>query len=318
MTSITKRARLARALRSGWNEIALRDGVLETDLGQAEKLTLLALVMHAGDDRIAGDPERGLSVRRVAALASAHKDTPARVYARLERAGLVRVLRDPRERHAARFDLSGLPVALAEFLSRLEGQRLSGFKGQRGSDSCPSQTVPAVPPEQLGLSGLEGAKGSLKGSSEGILSPPKPVASTSATETERPKRAARKVRAEGQTDTRLVPLRDYYVEQYRSANAGADPALSSRQWPRAMRALAELLEATKSDDRARLCIARTFADDWRRRRKCQPWDIATDASVILADGVRPNARGWVQRGGGERELEDARRRGEQLVSEAAQ
>ena len=120
-----------------------------------------------------------------------------------------------------------------------------------------------------------------------------------------------------QPDPRVVPLRNFYVAEYRRANADAEPALSENQWGRAMRAFGVLLQATKSDERARLCIARTFADPWRRSKAVQPWEIAADANKILADnGAPPNARiGHLQRGGGERDLEAARRRGEQFAAE---
>lgn len=126
-----------------------------------------------------------------------------------------------------------------------------------------------------------------------------------------PKRAAR-ARAGGpqrETDPRVLPLRDYYVERYRAANQGAEPALSRQSWGRAMRAFAELLDAAKSEERARLCIERTFASaDAFTRRRCQPWEIAADANKLLAE--RPaTAKTWVQRGGGDRDFDEALRRG---------
>ena len=52
-----------------------------------------------------------------------------------------------------------------------------------------------------------------------------------------------------------------------------------------MKAFAELLEATRSEERARLCIERTFTseDNFTRTKRCQPWEIATDANKLLAD-----------------------------------
>lgn len=173
---MTKRERLGRRLKSGWNDIVVRDAVLETKLSKDEKLILLALVSHRDGKHVAG-AERGLSVRRVALLASTHKDTPGKIFAKLEQAGLVRVLRDPRERHADRFDLAGLPAALAHLLSGPEGQALSGGKGQQeapeADPGCPSGTDLAVPPEQPSLSYTEGTKGSVEGISEGISSSPR-------------------------------------------------------------------------------------------------------------------------------------------------
>lgn len=120
---------------------------------------------------------------------------------------------------------------------------------------------------------------------------------------------------EREPDPRVLPLRDYYVERYKDANDGAEPAFSRQAWGRAMRAFAELLEATKSDERARLAIERTFASaDAFTRRRCQPWEIAADANKLLAE--RQQAKTWVQRGGGERDLDAALRRGAELFGGA--
>lgn len=133
-------------------------------------------------------------------------------------------------------------------------------------------------------------------------SPRETAASTS------PKRR-RPSKPEREADPRLLPLRDFYVARYQAANQGAAPAFSRATWGRAMRAFAELLDAAKSDERARLCIERTFSSpDAFTRRRCQPWEIATDANKLLADTPR-KGQPWVQRGGGERDLDAAVRRG---------
>ncbi len=130
---------------------------------------------------------------------------------------------------------------------------------------------------------------------------PVSIARETAARTKPPR--ARKTKQTHQADARVLPLRDYYVERYRAANQGADPALGPQGWGRAMKAFAELLGAAKSEERARLCIERTFADPWRRSNACQPWEVARDANKLLALG-HP-AKPWVQRGGGERDLDAA-------------
>jgi len=92
------------------------------------------------------------------------------------------------------------------------------------------------------------------------------------------------------TDPRVLPLRDFYVENYKHANKGNAPALSKKQWPRAMGSFKELLEAVGSDERARLCIKRTFSDDYQRLKRCNPWDIVQDANKLLADDGKPNGK----------------------------
>ncbi|MBK8994949.1 MAG: hypothetical protein IPM35_04250 [Myxococcales bacterium] len=325
----------------------MRDAILEARLPGPSKLVLLAVVAHRSSE----SPEPFVSVRRLAELASVNKDTPARVVAALERAGLLLVRRG-NERAPARFDLGSLPLALARLLSEQRGQPeepdLSEPEGQRCPDSgdngavrhCPnggdrlsepegqasvnalspqtSAAVPAnetAPPESVPAVRTQGSD---QGTGKEHLAPTggAGVAPLELTATERksatPRGRGRK--PESAPDPRLLPLRDYYVAEYCRANAGAEPALSSRHWGRAMRALADLLEAAGSDERARLCIARTFADDWRRRRRCQPWHIAEDANVLLADaGAR---KAWVQRGGehAQAEARRARAAGDRLVT----
>lgn len=119
-------------------------------------------------------------------------------------------------------------------------------------------------------------------------------------------------------DPRVLPLRDFYAERYRAANQGAEPAFSRAMWGRAMKSFAELLEAAKSVERARLCIERTFSSqDAFTRRRCQPWEIAADANKLLADTPR-TAQPWVQRGGGEGDLDAAVRRGAERFGGAAE
>lgn len=178
---MTKRERLGRRLKAGWDEIMVRDAVLESNLSGTEKLVLLAIVSHADKRRIAG-AERGLGVRRIALLASVNKDTPTAVVRRLEQQGLLRVLDDARPRHAPRFDLSELPAVLLRMLSEPKGQSVSEQRGQQEpdatTDDCPRKPDEAVPANRSEVSEQRGAKEPLKERSEGtILSPPVPAGS---------------------------------------------------------------------------------------------------------------------------------------------
>lgn len=132
----------------------------------------------------------------------------------------------------------------------------------------------------------------------------------------KPPRARKTKQQTHQADPRLLPLRDFYVERYQAANQGAEPAFSRQTWGRAMRAFADLLEAAKTDERARLCIERTFADLWRRSNACQPWEIARDANKLLALGGP--AKAYVQRGGGDRDLDAALQRGAERFGGASE
>lgn len=178
---MTKRERLGRRLKAGWDEIMVRDAVLESNLSGTEKLVLFAIVSHADKRRIAG-AERGLGVRRIALLASVNKDTPTAVVRRLEQHGLLRVLDDARPRHAPRFDLSELPAVLLRMLSEPKGQSVSEQRGQQEPDAttidCPRKPDEAVPANRPEVSEQRGAKEPLKERSEGtILSPPVPAGS---------------------------------------------------------------------------------------------------------------------------------------------
>lgn len=198
---MTKRERLGRRLKAGWDEIMVRDAVLESNLSGTEKLVLLAIVSHADKRRIAG-AERGLGVRRIALLASVNKDTPTAVVRRLEQQGLLRVLDDARPRHAPRFDLSELPSVLLRMLSEPKGQSVSEQRGQQEpdatTDDCPRKPDEAVPANRSEVSEQRGAKEPLKERSEGtILSPPVPAGSEadfalSSPEPEKPKRSGGK------------------------------------------------------------------------------------------------------------------------------
>lgn len=197
---MTKRERLGRRLKAGWDEIMVRDAVLESNLSGTEKLVLLAIVSHADKRRIAG-AERGLGVRRIALLASVNKDTPTAVVRRLEQQGLLRVLDDARPRHAPRFDLSELPAVLLRMLSEPKGQSVSEQRGQQEpdatTDDCPRKPDEAVPANRSEVSEQRGAKEPLKERSEGtILSPPVPAGSEtdfalSSPEPEKPKRSGK-------------------------------------------------------------------------------------------------------------------------------
>jgi hypothetical protein len=235
---MSKRERLRQTLhREKWNELAVRDGILETELSGTEKLVLLAVVSHRGTDDHAGGG-RGLSVRRIATLASVSKDTPSAVLARLERVGLVRVLRE-HDRAPARFDLSVLPDALNRLLSEPEGHALSEQKGQGVSELCPFPPGTSVPSDPTRLSEQKGSKGSGKGSKKGSLSSRRSAPSTrpgftlespepakAAARRQPPRKAARK-----RTDAEVARHREI-LDGYVSAvetKTRQRPAIGSRE-----------------------------------------------------------------------------------------
>ncbi len=264
---MTKRQRLIARLKDGWNEIPLRDAVLETELSKDEKLVLLALISHADEKRVAG-AERGVSVRRVAELASLNKDSPSRILVKLEAAGFVRVLRDPRARHADSFDLSELPTALVRALSDQEGQALSDGRGQKPTDTitgCPSPAVPAVPPQQPSLSDGKGTKEPLKeplkepttprrsaaGSEQGFaLAAPKPPKAKQPKPEKAKDNATPKAKARKRSDTEVASHREI-LDGYSAAVPAAQ--IGSREAGAAWR----LLDWARGDGARAIGIVRS-------------------------------------------------------------
>lgn len=141
-----KRTWLLKRLAGGrWDEIAIRDAVLEVELDAQEKLVLLALLSHADRTHQVGGP-RGLGTRRIAELASVSKNRQTTMLAGLASKGLVRVTCAPGHRQGRSFDLSALPHVLCEMLKELSPTGDSSPKPSPIGDSSHGN-CPPIPPE---------------------------------------------------------------------------------------------------------------------------------------------------------------------------
>lgn len=142
---MTKVQWLLKRLARGWDEIAVRDAILEVELGAQEKLVLLALLSHANRDHQVGGP-RGLSTRRIAELASVSKNRQAPMLAGLAARGLLRVTCAPGHRQGRTFDLSALPHVLCAMLKKLSPIGDSSHQPSPTGDSS-HENCPPPPPK---------------------------------------------------------------------------------------------------------------------------------------------------------------------------
>lgn len=256
-----KRERLRAKLASGtWDELAVRDAILEVRLPGTSKLVLLAVVSHRGGD----NPRPVVSVRRLASLASINKDTPARIVAALERDGLLRVTRGS-ERSPACFDLADLPATLARLLSEPEGQSLSEPEGHEP----PAQTeLPLSPPAAAAVPSdgtgtpesvrTGGTQGTDQGTTEGTYplrsaprAPPKQAAPTKKTgSAKKPER--KRTDAEVSAHREIL---DGYTEAV-TKKTGATPEIKSREAAAAWR----LLDWAKGDGIRAVGVVRSGVD----------------------------------------------------------
>ncbi len=143
---MTKVQWLLKRLAGGrWDEIAVRDAILEVELGAQEKLVLLALLSHANRDHQVGGP-RGLSTRRIAELASVSKNRQTTMVAGLAAKGLLRVTCAPGHRQGRTFDLSALPHVLCSMLKKLSPIGDSSHQPSPVGDSS-HENCPPTPPQ---------------------------------------------------------------------------------------------------------------------------------------------------------------------------
>lgn len=148
MSHDSKVDRLRAFLACGeWDQLMIRDAILEAKLPSACKLTLSAIVSHHSSRR----PCPTVGVRRLAALTSTKPDTVVTALRKPELMGLVEVSRANRTINT--YDLTGtisglLAYPLSGQLSQLREQNLYPQTGQQVSAPkaiCPDRGNPSVP-----------------------------------------------------------------------------------------------------------------------------------------------------------------------------
>ncbi len=281
MANETKRDRLRAFLAKGkWNALMIVDAILESPFSHSEKLTLIAISSHRSDSSQYPNP----GLRRLGELCSQRPHTVGAVVDRLEKRGILRVSK--RERQVTTYDLSAvMPGLLAVYPSDTAAVSSNGTdKAPEVDATCADRDNSAVSNGDSGCverghvrnqekEPREGTNGSASQSSAGFTLAPAPSTTKRA--------ASRKKRPnpEGDPDPRVTELRDFYVAEFR-ATKGAEPFLG-KQWPRAMKAFKELLDAAKDVELAKSIIRRALADEWHRQNRCQPWEIVADANKFI-------------------------------------
>lgn len=142
---------------------------------------------------------------------------------------------------------------------------------QRDPD-CAAQSATA-PSEQLALGVCDSSK-------------PKPRKAARRTKKPESSKSKRSTPETPPPDPRVTELRNLYVAEYEQAKS-AKPVLAKSQWPRAMKAFKELLDAAKEIEPAASIIRRAFADEWHRQNRCQPWEIVADMNKLIGASPAP-------------------------------
>ncbi len=314
MTEAVERLRVF--LENGeWDQLKIRDAILETELSGACKLTLSAIVRHHS----AKNPSPVVGLRRLARLATARPNTVTNAISELERLGIVGVSR--RNRATNVYDLSGTMAALltvAPFGTVTPSRKRRTVSNEATATVAPIDTDGRAPRSDLSQTehpiclnrGSDLSQtGTRKEPGRNQMKEPDPASHSSAqqslikeTPDQTPPPKPEKQRSGSETsksiegtdppDPRVTQLRDHYSAEYERAKRV--PPKLGKQWPRAMRALKDLLSELGDLDAAKRVITRNFADDWRRTNRCQPWEIVADLNKLQGDQPSPRKANGAQ------------------------